>query len=565
MKHLIVDRDVDIPMRDGIITRADIYRPAGDGPFPVLLQRTPYGKKASSLDLALLAAESGYAVVVQDTRGRWASEGEHYPFLDEFADGYDSVQWAGAQPWSSGIVGMIGGSYVSYTQWAAAVTRPPSLRAIFPSVSWGDSYADLVYPGDVLALGVAMSWSLGAGVSMAIERLGLGASEKAALMDQFLGALDGMATWETYTHLPLDAHPLVGRDGLVSFVVDWLDNGCDPAYWRSISFAHRYRDVLTPAYHLGGWYDIFAAGTLRNYTGMCQHGGSEKARRGQKLIMGPWLHGPLNNVVGTVDFGFRATGIMENIIGLQLRWFDHWLKGEPNGIMEEPPVRIFVMGTNRWRNEEAWPLARAVVEKRFLRSGGAANSSRGDGLLSQSPPVDEPADAYLYDPRNPVPTRGGGLCCYAAALPAGAFDQRDVEARPDVLVYSTEPLGSDTEVTGSVTAHLWVSTTAPETCFTAKLVDVSPGGFARNVVDGIKRVAGTGDPLEVVIELGPTCNVFLAGHRIRLEVSSSNFPRFDRHPNTLGMPQSEADLRTALQTIWHNGAHPSHVALPIVV
>jgi hypothetical protein len=261
---------------------------------------------------------------------------------------------------------------------------------------------------------------------------------------------------------------------------------------------------------------------------------------------------------------------------LRLRWFDYWLKGRDNGIMEEPPIRIFVMGDNRWRFENEWPLARTQYTRYYLHSAGAANSRHGDGTLSPATPsAEEPVDSFVYDPRNPVPTRGGGLCCYQAALPAGAFDQRDIEARSDVLVYTTPPLEHDVEVTGPVEVRLWAATSAPDTDFTAKLVDVSACGYARNLNDGIIRARyrrsttqaepiRPGEVYEYTIDLGPTSNMFKAGHRIRLEISSSNFPHFDRNPNTGDTSGDSTELRPALQTIFHDAAHPSHVVLPII-
>ncbi len=575
MTKLIVERNVAVPMRDGTILRADVYRPDGPGPFPVLLQRTPYGKELSALDFTLQAAYQGYAVVNQDTRGRWASEGVHYPMRDEFLDGYDSVEWAGAQPWSSGKVGMFGGSYVGFTQWTAAVMQPPSLKAIFPSVTFPDVYEDVAYPGGVFALGTILSWSLVAGVPVALERLGLSEQEKGQAIQHMIETVNGLSNDSTFKHLPLEDQPLFARMGGFPFFTDCLAHPCRDSLWRSLSIAANYGRVQVPAYHLGGWYDIFTAGTLRNFTAMQKHGGSETARRGQKLIMGPWLHGPLNGLVGEVDFGFQASGLMINVIGLQLRWFDYWLKGEKNGIMDEPPVRIYVMGRNYWRDEGEWPLARAVETPYYLRSRGAANTLHGDGALSPAPPTVEPVDTYVYDPKNPVPTRGGGLCCWQAALPAGAYDQRAIEARPDVLVYTSEPLQSDLEVTGPLRVHLWAATSAPDTCFTAKLVDVGPCGYARNVLDGAVRAAyrqdtaelvpvPRGEPREYIIELAATSNVFLVGHRIRVEISSSNFPKLLRHPNTLANAQSEADLRPATQVIYHDSEHPSCIVLPVI-
>jgi len=575
---LIVERDVEAIMRDGTVLRANVYRPDVQEPLPVLLQRTPYGKDGSHVDFCLLSAERGYAVVVQDTRGRWASDGEHYPLRDEFEDGYDTVEWAAAQPWANGKVGMWGGSYVGYTQWAAAVTRPPSLVTIFPWVTFTDPYADVWHPGGALALGVAVSWCLGSGVSMAIERMEVSAEEKAALQEELADAMDGLAEGSTFRTLPLIDMPLLNREDIGQVGQAYLDmvtHAEDDAYWDVMNARRRLSQVAVPVYHLGGWYDIFLSGTLANYADMRRSAATERARQGQKLIMGPWLHGPLSGVIGEVDFGYRASDRYVLPYEIMWRWFDYWLKGIDNGIMEEPPVRIFVMGRNRWRDEQEWPLTRAVYTPYYLHSAGHANTLRGDGTLSPERPSHEPPDHYTYDPTDPVPTRGGGLCCWQAALPPGAFDQQPVEEREDVLVYTTDVLGEELEVTGPVKVHLWAASDAVDTDFTVKLVDVYPCGYARNLLDGIVRARyrqGAEQPRlltpgaieEYVIDLGATSNVFLKGHRLRVEISSSNFPRFDRNPNTGYPVANEAEMRTAAQTIYHDARYPSYILLPII-
>ncbi|HIC88342.1 MAG TPA: CocE/NonD family hydrolase [Anaerolineae bacterium] len=573
-KSLIVERDVEVNMRDGVILRADVYRPDSEKPCPVLLQRTPYGKGfADHPAFALMAAERGYAVVIQDTRGRWASDGDGYPFIHEKNDGYDTVEWIAHQPWCNGKVGMYGSSYVGYTQWAAAVTQPPALKTIIPTVTFCDPHA-IIYVGGALALGVTVSWNLMSTAFMNIQKLQASQEEKDRLMAQLIEAADGMARGETFSHLPLVDMPLIGREGIVPFFRDLLSPSSSSSdLWMRIRCAHE--QVRVPALHIGGWYDIFIANTLHDFVGIRENGGSEEARAHQKLIIGPWLHGPLEGVVGEVDFGVRASSLLVLPEEVQLRWFDYWLKGEENGIMDEPPMRIFVMGDNQWRTEYEWPLARTQYVPYYLHSSGAANSLHGDGMLSPEKPSDEPVDTYVYDPRNPVPTHGGGLCCWRAALAPGAFDQRDIEARPDVLVYTTPPLADDVEITGPIKVHLWAATSAPDTDFTAKLVDVSPDGYARNVQDGIiraryresfdeARLVTPGEVYEYVIDLAATSNVFKAGHRIRIEISSSNFPRFDRSLNTGHPVGQDTELRMATQTILHDASHPSHIVLPII-
>ena len=571
-KTLFVERDVEARMRDGVILRADVYRPNGQEPAPVLLQRTPYGKGYSQTSFALLAAERGYAVVIQDTRGRWASEGEDYPFIHEMIDGFDSVGWAASQPWSNGKVGMFGGSYVGYTQLAAATMCPPSLKTIIPAITFCDPSA-VFHTGGALALGAGVSWGLLAYASMAIIRHPGSEVEKAQLMGQLIQIMDGMALGGTFNHMPLFDIPLIGRNGITTIGADALSHPAGDDYWQRVYCNHK--NIKVPGFHIGGWYDIFTASTLNDFNAIRQQGNPD-----QKLMMGPWVHGNFEGVSGEVDFGAQASSMILVPDEIQLRWFDYWLKGIENGMMQEPPIQIFVMGDNLWRTEKEWPLARTQYTTFYLHSNGAANSLKGNGTLSQETPTTEAVDSFVYDPHNPVPTRGGGLCCSQAALPPGAYDQREVEERQDVLVYTTPPLEKDTEVTGPIQVHLWAASTASDTDFTAKLVDVGPcsgygcSGYARNVQDGIIRaryrrsgevtMLAPGEAYEYTIDLGATSNVFKAGHRIRVEISSSNFPRFDRNPNTGGRVGYEAELRPALQTVFHNAEHPSHIVLPII-
>lgn len=572
-KTVIVERDVEARMRDGVILRADVYRMDGAERLPVLLQRTPYGKGAGSVAFALMAAERGYGVVIQDTRGRWGSDGDDYPFVHELADGYDTVEWAARLPWANGQVGMFGGSYVGYTQWAAAAMQPPALRAIVPGVTFCEPYSAIGYKGGALKLGVQVSWGLLSVAMMAITRLPDSDERKARWMDELLDLADGLGRGTTFKQLPLEDMPLIGREGIVTFLSDILAHPTRDAFWERVACPHAR--IQVPAFHMGGWYDLFTTDTLRDFNGIRAQGATEVARAHQKALIGPWHHGLFMNPVGEADFGIRSGAPVILPEELQFRWFDYWLKGVDNGIAEEPPLRIFVMGDNVWRDEQEWPLARTRYIPYYLHSGGAANTLHGDGTLSADKPSDEPVDTFVYDPRNPVPTRGGGLCCSLTALAPGAYDQRRVEERPDVLVYTTPPLENDLEVTGPLEVHLWAATSASDTDFTAKLVDVYSCGYARNIQDGIIRARyrqddGQPQPItpgkayEYTISLAATSNVFKAGHRIRLEISSSNFPWFDRNLNT-GEPVGQGSaLRPAIQTILHDGEHLSYILLPVI-
>jgi putative CocE/NonD family hydrolase len=575
--RLTVERDVAMPMRDGAVLYADVYRPEGAGRYPVILLRTPYNKALprvaySQLD-PMRAASRGYALVVQDTRGRFASEGEFSCFRNEIEDGYDSVEWAARAPWSDGNIGMYGASYMGATQWLAAIARPPHLRCIVPMITASDYHEGWTYQGGAFSLGFNMSWTLANLVLPNLAHFKLTPSELVAVRAELVDAVDRMCG--PFEHLPLAEYPLLRKHRLADYYDDWLAHPDDDAYWQQWNIESRHAQITVPALNIGGWHDIFLGGTIRNFTGMRRNGATPDARH-QRLIIGPWIHGLVwPNVNGEVDYGVLSQGLAIDLDGILLRWFDHWLRGIDTGMLAEPPVKVFVMGQNAWRDEPDWPLARARETRFHLHSGGHANTLGGDGTLSVEAPSTEPPDHYLYDPRDPVPTRGGALCCWQGSVPGGAFDQRPVEARRDVLVYSTAPLTEAVEVTGPVTMKLWAASSAPDTDFTAKLVDVDPSGFARNLTDGIVRARyrestaratpiEPGRVYEYTIDLWATANVFKAGHRIRLEVSSSNFPRFDRNPNTGHALGVDAELRPAMQTVLHDATHPSHVVLPIV-
>lgn len=573
---ILVEKNVAAPMRDGVVLRADIYRPAAAGRYPVLLQRTPYNKNLNVISTMLLdvmrAASEGYVVVIQDSRGRYASDGEFYTFRDDVLDGYDTVEWCAVQPWSNGNVGMYGASYVGATQWLATIAQPPHLKAIFPLITASHYHEGWAYQGGAFVLGFNESWTMTFLAPDTLQRLMRTKPEAGERLAALMQGVDDMCHW--FRHLPLKDFPFFQE--AAPYFYDWLAHPDDDDYWAPWNIEQHYHTIGIPACNLGGWYDIFLGGTLRNYMGMRAHGATPEARNGQRLIIGPWQHAwPPSNVVGEVNYGLASAALAVDIDGLQLKWFDYWLKGKQNGLLDEPPVRLFVMGENRWRSENEWPLTRTKYTKYYLHSDGKANSLNGDGLLNPQPPHSEPADVYVSDPRNPVPTKGGGLCCWPAELPGGAHDQRIIEARPDVLVYTTPVLERDVEVTGPVTLTLFAATSAVDTDFTGKLVDVHPDGFARNLTDGIlraryresrtqKTLLKPGDVYEYTVDLWATSNVFKAGHRIRLEIASSNFPRFDRNPQTGEQSGEATRLEPALQHIFHDVLRPSHVVLPII-
>ena len=563
--NIVIERGVTMRTRDGVTLRADIYRPAGDGKYPVLLQRTPYNKD-NAAEFARTAAARGYMVVVQDVRGRYTSEGDWYPFKYETPDGYDTVEWAAALPNSDGRVGMFGGSYVGATQMLAAIGHPPHLAGICPVVTASNYHENWTYQGGAFEQWFDESWTAG----LAQDTFN---REVRQATDALVGS----------TVLPLKQFPLFNFEAgpgsesftrkLAPYFIDWLDHPTYDEYWKQWSIEEQYDQIRVPALTVAAWYDIFQGGSLRNYMGIKAHGGTEAARGGQRLLVTIGGHAGGGRKIGEVDFGPAAEEYDENAITLE--WYDYLFQGKQNRFATGKPVRIFVMGRDEWRDEDSWPLQRARQTRFYLHSAGKANSESGDGWLSNAAPRNESPDKFVYDPADPVQTVGGPLCCDSLHLAPGPRDQTVLESRPDVLVYSTPPLDEDLEVTGPVTLDLYAKSSAVDTDFTAKLVDVAPNGFAQNLTEGILRAKyresmSTAKPLlpgtvyHLTIDMWSTSNVFLKGHRIRVEVSSSNFPRFDRNLNTGKSGATESTFVKAGNTVVHDAAHPSALVLPVV-
>jgi putative CocE/NonD family hydrolase len=575
--NLRIERDVPVPMRDGTILYADLYRPVDEGRYPVLLQRTPYSKSTVAEPIvppigpvlfdAVRAASNGYVVVIQDERGRYTSEGEFRIFLDAPNDGYDTVEWCAAQPWSNGRVGMYGISYTAVLQWLTAMTAPPSLACIFPGMSAANLWEAWTYHGGAFELAFNKSWAMTFLSLGTLPRLDPDVARAAG--ERIAQGIEDMAA--VFERLPVSEFPEV--EGIFPSYDDWAQHPSYDDYWQQLDAERHFEKIAIPVHHMSGWYDTFLGGVLRSFAGMSERAPSE-VREQQRLLIGPWIHWapPFPSRSGDVEFGARANVDWDSI---QLRWFDHWLKDIDTGLMDEPPVRIFVMGENVWRDEHEWPLRRTEWTKFFLHSDGGANTKHGDGRLSTEPPGDEQADRFLYDPLDPTPTRGGNLCCWPVDTPAGAFDQGLVEERRDVLVYTTYQLDRPIEVTGPVTVTLYASTSAPDTDFTAKLVDVHPDGFAQNLCDGIVRaryreskttpsLIDPGRVYEYTIDLWATSNVFKPGHSIRLEIASANFPKFDRNLNTGEGTLTSLERTVATQHVFHTAENASHVLLPII-
>jgi hypothetical protein len=557
-----VENRVPVRMRDGVTLYADVYRPVGEGRHPVLVSRTPYSTERfpTAYDAAVYLAQRGYVYVFQDIRGRHESEGRWEPFFDDEKDGYDTVEWAAKQPWSNGKVAMQGGSYLGQNQWRAAQAGPPSLVTIFPMVSSTSLYHDWITLNGGWRLSFNFGWGPVRQESRIMQNPG----------PHTVNGLRAIHYDEVQWHLPLNTmQQLVGRNA--RFYDDWLAHPDYDAYWKPLNAEEVFDKITVPVHTFGGWFDIFSQGTLRGYVGMSQKGGTEKARRGSHIVIGPWGHGP-SQKFGALDFGPAAN---VDALALQLRWYDYWLKGLDNGLASEPPVKLFVMGRNEWVYEREYPLARAEYRPLYFGSGGAANSSRGDGRLVWEKPVGASGpDRFAYDPDDPVPSTGGNNCC-GTPTPAGPMDQRPIEGRRDVLVYTSDFLQEEIEATGPVKVVLYGSSDAVDTDFVAKLVDVYPDGTSYNMAEGILRARyrdglsrpaplKPGQVYRMEIDLVGTSVAFLKGHRIRVHVTSSHFPQFDRNPNT-GAPFGTTDkVRVAQQTVYHDAERPSHILLPIV-
>ncbi|MGZ3643925.1 MAG: CocE/NonD family hydrolase [Ktedonobacteraceae bacterium] len=580
-----IEFDVETQMRDGTTLRANVYRPAGDGRWPVLLTRLPYGKDlplgSTVLDPAQIARR-GYVVIVQDTRGRFMSEGEWVPFINEALDGVDTIEWAAQLPYSNGNVGMYGISYFGFTQWSSAVLQPPALKALAPVQTWNDPFNGVMFRGGALELGSAGSWQLMMGLNELMRRHQGNPQALGRSINLLVKEMDALAS-EGYWFLPLREFAPLKRNDIAHTFFENFARPMDPEHpiTQPLFITGKQENVVVPTLNVGGWYDIFLQDTIDSYKFMREHGSTQQARQ-SKLLIGPWAHGAFTNPIGEMNFGFGSSAAFMDLqidfMSFQMRWFDHWLKGINTGMLDEAPIKLFVMGANIWRDEQEWPLARAIETRYYLHSNGQANTLHGNGYLSTDlPESDEPAaDYYDYDAANPVITRGGALLLSPEYRP-GPFDQRPTESREDVLVYTTGELKEDLEVTGPVKVHLWATSSAPDTDFVARLVDVHPDGYAQNLTDGIIRaryrnaalgedasLIESGRAYEYEIDLWSTSNVFRAGHRIRLDVTSSNFPRWDRNPNTGHEFGVDSELAVAYQTILHDPEHSSYIVLPIV-
>jgi predicted acyl esterase len=509
-----------VPMRDGTKLATDVYLPPGAGPWPAIALRTPYDKnKARGAAAGTLG---GFAVVVQDIRGRFASEGKGMAFINdgwgEKQDGYDTIEWVAKQPWCNGKVGTNGASYLGCVQNAVVCTRPPHLVCSYASVAASNLYAQAGYVGGAFTQSLVEKW------------------------------LEGNK-WDP--------------DNLKLM----REHSCFDDYWKKINCEAMYHVAVTPMVQRGGWYDIFSQGTINSFV-ILQRDGGRGANGNQKLVMGPWTHGGWRRGSKQGELQYPANSNIPEAFS-ETRWYAYWLKGVDNGIMKDPAVTYYVMGDtsdpkapgNEWRTANAWPPPSKETPY-YLRADGR--------LMPEPPAADEKPQPYTYDPKNPVPTRGGNNL----NIPAGPMDQRPVEDRPDVLLFTTPVLEQPVEVTGRVKVVLWASSSAKDTDFTAKLTDVHPDGRSMLVLDGIIRARHRdsmereafmepGKTYKFEIDLWSTSIIFNKGHKIRVAVSSSNSPRFDANPNTGGQSWSEPNPVAAKNTIYHDAERPSHIVLPV--
>ena len=558
MDSIEVRRNIKVSMRDGVELSTDIYLPVQEGPFPVLLLRTIYDKSAdNAVTWVPEFVSRGYVVVVQDCRGKYTSDGEWEAYVHEAEDGYDCQEWIGAQSWCDGGIGMYGASYNGFTQSLTAPLRSKYLKAPVPTVSQQDNFGHW-YVNGALQLHVPTTCLI--------------------LWARAIGDDPDLTDSHQITRrLPLLS---IGEGVLDSqFIKDAIRHNTFDDFWKNYSMRYKYNEVETPALFVSGWYDNLVHETFKLFTGWTTQGKSSDARERTKLLIGPWSHGNIGSSEPFGDIGFGSAAKLD-FAKEQLRWYDSRLKNIKNGMDEEPPVHYFLMGANEWRFADAWPLPVTNFVHYYLHSEGNANSLIGDGSLSIVRPSEEPPDNFTYDPNNPVPTVGGQIMASGEFgqmmnTVSGPMDRSSVESRKDILVYTTGALVQDVEVTGPVTLRLNASSSCTDTDFTGTLVDVYPDGKAIIICEGLLRASFRDSiekpsPIEPYaiyqfsIDMWETSNLFKKGHKIRLEISSSNHPRFDRNLNTGKHPANDTVVNIAKQSIYHDADNSSCLILPII-
>ncbi len=588
-KEIRLEKSVLVPMRDGVRLSTDIYSPVGvAGPLPVVLIRLPYNKNRymnlrSPGSIAHFFAGHGYHVVVQDMRGRYESEGEYTVSAADRDDGYDAIEWLTKQTWNTGKVGTYGCSYLGENQIQLAATLHPNHTAAIPQ-SAGGGYRGTgrqfaFIDGGVPELASGLGWFWFAGSKLFWQRP-QGISDEdfrsyAGLFEPW-PHVKGLDFQKAFLHLPtIDIMKHYGGDK--TDYEDFYSKGPHDPYWDDLNYADDNDRFDVPALHVNSWYDGASNETMILFNLFRTNAVSDRARDNQFAIISPTAHcgSELHPDWENAVIGKRPVGdISKDYFRIYLDWFDHWLKGKDNGITEMPKFQYYAMGTNEWRSADSWPLKNTEYQTFYLHSDGNAN--KAGNLTLEAPTLAEETDKYIYNPADPVPTKGGAICCISKdAATAGSYDQAETEARPDVLVYTSAALTEDMEITGPLRAILYVSSSAKDTDFTVKLVDVNPDGSSFNIQDSILRARyregydkqvfmEPGRVYKLEIDLHATGNVFLKGHRIRLQVSSSNFPRFVRNLNTGGNNYDETEWVVANNAIHHSKEYPSHIILPMI-
>jgi putative CocE/NonD family hydrolase len=530
-----------VPMRDGVELSTDVYLPDADGEYPTLMVRDIYsnGSTAVRQRYAKFATSNGYAFVFQSARGRYDSGGEWYPYFNEINDGGDTLTWIADQPWSNGKVGMFGSSYLATTQWMAALTGNPALVAIAPAMSPGNYYRDIAYPGGAFSLLSRARW----GIALAGSRTNM------SFPIDWIGGIDHLPLWTLAESVGFN----------VQHFQDWLAHPSDDEYWQPINLEARANEMSVPALNFGGWYDVFLRSTIGSYKTMTEQAVTARARQGQRMIIGPWPHGwNVSTKTGDVEFGEDA---MIDVEPMLLEWFDYWMKDGP--APEGAPIRLFIMGENVWRDEQEWPLARTDYRPMYLHA---------DGSLSETAPTGNGALSYDYDPADPVPTLGGNIM---EPTLRGPYDQAPLDDREDVLRFVTAPFETPTEITGPVSAEIYATSDARDTDFMAKLIVVKPDGMAFNLVDGViraryregfeqEKLIEPGETYKYTIDLWATSYLLSPGDRLRLDVTSSNYPRLARNLNTGAPFARTSEMKIARQTIHMSESEPSRLILPFI-
>lgn len=587
------EKSIFVPMRDGVRLSTDLYFPEGvDGKLPVILVRTPYGKDGTYPygGMIPLLVQQGYIVAIQDARGRYESEGKYRARYWDRKDGYDMVDWLVDQPWTNGKVATFGCSYLGETQITLAAEKHPNHVAMLPMAS-GAAYNNIGRPftsfdGGVLELAQTAGWFINAGTKVFhgppvwMDREEWFQSRQSALFttghSTTRAQYDAQEMLDIYSTLPIVE--VVRNLGLkYTDYEDYVTNTPESKYFDEGDWVRADDTFDTPALYIDSWYDFGPAESLKMFNQMRANAPSKRARDNQYIIMTPsthcaWAGATENTIIGERELGDAR----KEFVDIYLKWYEHWLKGVDNGITDMPRVQYYLMGKNEWRSAEHWPIEGTNYQKFYLGSDGNANSRHGDGMLSATPPDQAVVDSFVYDPATPVPTRGGNVCCTGMETGAGGYDQSTIEMRNDVLVYTSAPLDVGIEVTGYLEVVLYVSSDANDTDFTAKLVDVYPDGRAFNLQEGAKRMRfrenlrrkvwmEEGEVYEIHLDLHATSNYFGKGHRVRLEVSSSNFPRWSRNMNTGGNNYDESEGIPANNTIHYSVEYPSHVVLPVVL